>query len=217
MKSRVDYVQGDLLPILDETLIVSGVAVNLTGCTVRLVIRHSISGVELFDRPVTILSPSAGTVRYEPEDGDTDIPGSYQAHWLVTDGDGRRRTLPTTFVVWTVHPSADHEAGTGPPPPLDEPVQDGGALVLPLALDGGGKRLVDEGSGVLTLTIATTGNIEGSTRFIHIPAGQRSDLLFDLPSGAPPVQGTTPAMSNDIFLHVRWIFGRPFVTVIDGG
>ncbi len=88
--------QGNLLPVIEATLTdADGAAVDLTGATVKLVMR-------LVDADVATINASAtpdpdqvahkGVVRYVWQDGDTDVPGVYRAEWV-----GEFAAKPETF------------------------------------------------------------------------------------------------------------------------
>jgi hypothetical protein len=66
----------------------NGDPVSLSGATVKFQMRLATSRRFTVNDDAVVLSPSAGTVRYDWAEGDLYIPGSYIARWEVTFGDG---------------------------------------------------------------------------------------------------------------------------------
>lgn len=100
--------QNDTYPELSATLKdASNVAVNLTSCSVSLVMQFQ--GTER-TLAADIVDASAGTVKYEWSTGDTAsasdtaTPGDYECFWLVTFPDGKTATFPndSNFIVRVV-------------------------------------------------------------------------------------------------------------------
>jgi hypothetical protein len=87
--------KGDRLPELTATLNDSaGSAVNLTGSTVEFHMRSTAGGTPKVDAAATLVTPSAGTVKYVWATNDTDTAGSYYGEFEVTFGDGRKQSFP---------------------------------------------------------------------------------------------------------------------------
>lgn len=86
--------QNDRLPSLSATLTtVDGTAVDLTGGTVKLLMRSKGGSVKVNSAAV-IVNPTSGAVRYDWGATDTDAVGTYQAEFEFTDGSGKKETFP---------------------------------------------------------------------------------------------------------------------------
>ena len=83
----VTLVQGDTQPSIYGTLTVGGMVLDLTGATVKFQMRLTSEYRYLVDAAATVLSPTAGTVRYDWSDGDLATPGDYIARWEVVFAD----------------------------------------------------------------------------------------------------------------------------------
>lgn len=90
--------QGDVLPVLNDTLTYTdGTAVNLAGCTVRIIVR-ALTGVNPIINTttgVTIVNAAAGQVSYTFTANDTALAGQYLAKWQVTFTGGQIQQFPT--------------------------------------------------------------------------------------------------------------------------
>lgn len=90
--------QNDRLPLLTCTLKDANGARDLTGETVRFLMRSS-SGSVVIDQTstgslVTVLDSTAGRVRYNWAAGDLGTPGNYLAEWETTDALDRPLSYP---------------------------------------------------------------------------------------------------------------------------
>lgn len=94
--------QGDVLPIFTDTLTYSdGTPVNLTGATVKFVMRALTSNTLTTNAPATVVNPGGGQVSYSPTVADTATPGQYMGNWLVYfAGYTGPQTWPTTGYLW---------------------------------------------------------------------------------------------------------------------
>jgi hypothetical protein len=88
-------VVGDRLPAITSQLLDDdGNPVDLTGATVRFVMR-ALEDTDLkVDGAGEVTDADAGQVRYLWGAADLDTEGLYLASWQVTFGDGRRQTYP---------------------------------------------------------------------------------------------------------------------------
>ena len=92
---------NDVLPPLDCTLQESSegtlIAFNITGYTVRFVMRSSANTViadATTSGDVTVLSSTAGRVRMNFSSSHMDTPGSYLAEWQLSNPSSQRITFP---------------------------------------------------------------------------------------------------------------------------
>ena len=101
--------RDDLLPVVESTATISGTPVNLTGATNPRFLMRLMSAADQstpkVDAAATIVTPSAGTLRYDWSGSDTDTAGIYSAEFEVMIG-GKPRTfrLPNLVIepnIWT--------------------------------------------------------------------------------------------------------------------
>ena len=93
---------NDVLPPLDCTLQESSegtlIAFNITGYTVRFVMRSSANTViadATTSGDVTVLSSTAGRVRMNFSSSHVDTPGSFLAEWELKTASTQRITFPS--------------------------------------------------------------------------------------------------------------------------
>jgi len=73
------------LPVLSDTITSGGTAVDLTGSTVTLSMRNSLSAaLKITGASATVVTPAAGIVQYAWAAGDVDTVGTYKGWWTVT-------------------------------------------------------------------------------------------------------------------------------------
>lgn len=89
--------QGDTGPAWKDVLSYSnGALANLSGCTVRFIVRNlSATTPVKLTGVVEVPSPLAGGVLYRPSAKDTSLAGEYMANWIVTYPTGEQMTFPT--------------------------------------------------------------------------------------------------------------------------
>lgn len=89
---------NDLLPTLDATLKDADGEYDLTGDTVRFVMRSS-GGTVIADQTstgsnVTILGATSGRVRFTWQSTEVDTPGNFLAEFETLSSDSKRLTFP---------------------------------------------------------------------------------------------------------------------------
>lgn len=73
----------------------NGAVFDLTGCAVTFVMTHEVNDSYKVSGAATIVSPTAGTVKYTPtSSADTNTVGNYLAQWVVTLPSGKVVTVP---------------------------------------------------------------------------------------------------------------------------
>lgn len=84
------------MPILTDTLTTpGGVAVNLTGATVNLVMRAFTTNVAAVNAAATIVAPTLGTISYTFTVNDSAVADQFMANWHVTFAGGATMDFPT--------------------------------------------------------------------------------------------------------------------------
>lgn len=87
--SDLNLVQNDTAPSIYGTLTVAGTAVDLTGAQgVRFQMRSQDDARFTVNAPAVVITPAAGAVRYDLEDGDLAQSGEFIARWQITYSDG---------------------------------------------------------------------------------------------------------------------------------
>ena len=82
---------GDTLPVLEAQLFApDGTPLNLQGMQVRFRMGRYV------DAPAEIVDGSEGRVRYRWRPGDTDVPGTHKAEFVVTTLGGDVQTVPNS-------------------------------------------------------------------------------------------------------------------------
>jgi len=92
--NRVTYKRNDRLPPLDAVLVdADDAVVDLTGATVKFIMRAPGAETAKVDATATVVTPASGEVRYSWGANDLDTVGFYRGEFEVTTG-GLKRTFP---------------------------------------------------------------------------------------------------------------------------
>lgn len=87
MATLIKIVAGNTAPPFSVTVKRSGTAIDLTGCTVSIIIAKG-STITQAGGSCTITSASGGVISYSPQTTDFPTAGTYKADVKVTYGDG---------------------------------------------------------------------------------------------------------------------------------
>jgi hypothetical protein len=102
--SDLTFVQYDTAPSVFGTIAINGVAVDLTGCTVTFQMWPSNSLRLKVDGAASVITPAAGTVKYDWAQYDLSMPGDFVSRWRVVFPGGRiEHTEPENTI--TVDPA----------------------------------------------------------------------------------------------------------------
>lgn len=83
----IKTVQNNTAPPIQFTVERSGSPIDVTGCTVALVITRGTTVTNTGHQTCTLVTPSAGIVRYTPQTGDFPSPGTYKGDIKITYAD----------------------------------------------------------------------------------------------------------------------------------
>lgn len=88
--------RGDVGSKIRSTLVDrDGSPVDLTGCSVRFIMRAPGASSAKVDAPAVVEDAANGEVAYTWTASDLDTPGTYHAEWQVTFGGGAVQTFPS--------------------------------------------------------------------------------------------------------------------------
>lgn len=97
--STVNIKRGDTKGLFIDTLTLNDVEVDLTGCTVKFIMRRRGKEPKLVNQDAVVLpDPDAvtprRTVEYQPIEEDVADPGVFEQEWQVMFPSGRPLTFP---------------------------------------------------------------------------------------------------------------------------
>jgi hypothetical protein len=90
---KIKIVEDNTAPAYLLTAQREGVAIDLTGCTVALIIAKGSTITNTGHQACTLVAPTSGRVQYSPQAGDFATPGTYKADLKITYGDGSIETM----------------------------------------------------------------------------------------------------------------------------
>lgn len=85
---KINIVEDNTAPPLLLTLKRDGTVIDVTGCTVRLIIARGSTITNTGHQDCTLVTPTSGIVQYDIEDGDFPSPGTYKADVEIEYADG---------------------------------------------------------------------------------------------------------------------------------
>lgn len=89
----INVKRNDLAPSVSAVLYASGAVIDLTGATVKFIMKLR-GGSEKVNAACVIVTPTAGAVRYDWAGTDTDTAGTYDAEFQVTFPTTKKLTCP---------------------------------------------------------------------------------------------------------------------------
>lgn len=86
---------GDRLPVIRANLTgEKGQKIDLTGASVRILVKPLATDAAKVDSPCTVTAAADGAVEYAPEVAASDTAGEYRAWFVITDAAGKKLTVP---------------------------------------------------------------------------------------------------------------------------
>ena len=85
---KINTVAGNTAPPIELTCQRNGVAINVTGCTVDLVIANGNTVTNVAHQTCALTTPTSGLVTYTPQTGDISTPGTYKCDLKIVYGNG---------------------------------------------------------------------------------------------------------------------------------
>lgn len=107
MPDRLVWYVNNRNPSITETITIDGSAVDLTLATVKAQMRRVGSSTLKVDASATIVTPAAGTVRYDWAAADVDTAGEYVFWWKVTTG-GKTQDVGEAIIEVRDHAPGTH-------------------------------------------------------------------------------------------------------------
>lgn len=84
---KINIVEDNTAPPIILTLKRDGVAIDLTGAAVSVIIAKGSTITNTGHQAATVTTPAAGIISYTPQAGDFSTPGSYKADVQITYAD----------------------------------------------------------------------------------------------------------------------------------
>lgn len=107
MATSISITQGSTSPPVTDTLQTNGAPINLTGASVRFQMRKENGAVNAVDSSATIVSPTAGTVKYDWTSSDTANEGVFYGWWKATLSTGFIYQSPEFRILIDAHAPGD--------------------------------------------------------------------------------------------------------------
>lgn len=90
---KIKIVEDNTAPGILLTAERDGAAINITGCTVSLIIAKGSVIKNTGHQTCTLVAPVSGRVLYNPQASDFSTPGTYKADLLILYSDGTSEVL----------------------------------------------------------------------------------------------------------------------------
>lgn len=90
---KIKIVEDNTAPGILLTAQRDGVAIDLTGATVDLIIAKGSTITNTGHQGCTLVTPTSGRVQYDPQAGDFSTPGTYKADLRITYADASVEVL----------------------------------------------------------------------------------------------------------------------------
>ena len=188
-------VQGNL-PTLNATLKgPTGAPVDLTGATVAIQIQLAPAGINFSGSATVASDPTTGQVSFQFSQGQTDVPGVYQAQWVVTLNGAE-----------TIHPTSGYfYFEIVPPLPLPQPTSF--TLLSDFfddirAITGDFNRRLFQDSAISS--VMRTQLRLGRVRVDNHPRHRGGTVVWQL---TPDLRGITPAITQeDVLAYALLIY-----------
>ena len=99
MAQTIKVVATNTAPPWQLTAKRAGLAIDLSGCTVELILVKGNTVTNTGHQPCTLVTPTSGVVSYSPQTTDVPTPGTYKADLKVTYPNGTFERLYDQLVI----------------------------------------------------------------------------------------------------------------------
>lgn len=89
----IKTVEANTAPPIVLTLKRDGVAIDVTGCVVNLILAKGSTVTNTGHQECSLITPSSGVVQYDPETGDFPSAGNYKADAQIVYPSGKQEIL----------------------------------------------------------------------------------------------------------------------------